>query len=166
MDRGSPSPRWLPRWLPLLCGLLGACARPQAQPATQRLSEPLKTLELLQTAIRDQDWATARECFSRPIREANADAIGTESFYRTDYWTRTRTAQVLFGPLPLLPPTARFELVRQEDTSAEVRITYPDSPDKDMRLQRIGLVKEPDGAWRVAEVYGRTQGLAGEQPAP
>lgn len=46
----------------------------------------------------------------------------------------------------------------QDAHRAEVRISYPDRREKDMRLQRIGLVREPDGAWKVADVYGKVRG--------
>ena len=91
-------------------------------------------------------------------RDANAVAIGTEASYATDYWTSTRTVQVLLGPLPILAESARFEVVSQDAHRAEVRISYPDRSEKDMRLQRIGLVREQDGSWKGADVYGKVRG--------
>jgi hypothetical protein len=144
-------------WMGLLLGLL-SCTCTRSIPHAQRFNEPVSTLETLQGAIRDARWAEASECFSREIREANAAAIGTEAFYATDYWTATRTVQVLLGPLPILSESARFEVIARDAHSAEVRISYSDRMEKDMRPQRIGLVREQDGSWKVADIYGKVRG--------
>jgi hypothetical protein len=154
------SSRGRPRlWMGFLLGLL-SCTCARSIPHAQRFDEPVSTLETLQGAIREARWAEASECFSREIREANAAAIGTEAFYATDYWTETRTVQVLLGPLPILAESARFEVISRDAHRAEVRISYPERREKDMRPQRIGLVREQDGSWKVADVYGQVRGGA------
>ena len=125
---------------------------------TPDYTTPIATLKTLKRAIKQQYWQIAKTCFSQEMQEINREAIEHKTFYEMPYWTNDNTLQQLFHSLLIIEPDAEFEITEQDADSATVKVTYKVSVEKDMRLNKIELIKEDNMNWKISKINGLVGG--------
>lgn len=121
----------------------------------KKLDSPISTLETLQNAIQIGNFNIAKDCFSEEIQTLNSWTITKKEFYYSDYWTDTKTIQVLFWPIPIVPKDAKFSISFINNKNAKVDITYNKGFEKDMRIKEIHLKLDTLNNWKIIEIYWR-----------
>lgn len=121
------------------------------------LSSPLATMRTFQEAIHAKNWSVAAECLSDEIRKKNANVLHESSMYTTSYWQPSRGMEsFLKDEPPLIEKNCTFNVIFEDLARATIEFVYPRHREKAVRLKTITLERNPEGSWKIIEIFGRT----------